>query len=449
MALSDNLVGYWALNEASGNALDSHSTNDLTNNNSVGSATGKVGNARDFEEGSSQYFSIAPPAALQMGDIDFTIQAWVNFESIGSPRSICGQWGPNAATDSWLIYTDSATANNFFFACQGISSNVFLRASNLGTPSLATWYHVVVWHDSVNNQVGIKINNGTANTASYSGGTRVLASPDFTIGRSNTANMDGLLDEVAIWKRVLTSVEIADLYNSGSGRDYAYISGGSSITGNLSVTNANDSVSSAGTISIAATSAITNADDAVSSAATLAIAAGSSVANSDDAISSAGTLSLVAASSTTNADDGISSDAAITILADATVTNADDSISSELDLDDDIDADVNVTNADDTLSASGTLTIVGSGAITLSNDNVSSQAVLVVSASLDTSLQNDSVSFSAALSLAASLFTTNADDILESILRGSAEYLGSVAGRTITANARVRSLISASRNRTI
>jgi hypothetical protein len=72
-----------------------------------------------------------------------------------------------------------------------------------------------------------------ANTKSYSGGITVNTR-DFTIGTQNdTANIfrwDGLIDEVGFWKRVLTSAERTELYNSGNGRDYAYITAAAGVS---------------------------------------------------------------------------------------------------------------------------------------------------------------------------------------------------------------------------
>ena len=42
------LVSYWALDETSGTRYDSHGSNDLTDNNTVGYTTGVQGNAADF-----------------------------------------------------------------------------------------------------------------------------------------------------------------------------------------------------------------------------------------------------------------------------------------------------------------------------------------------------------------------------------------------------------------
>jgi hypothetical protein len=231
VALADNLTAYWSCDEASGNLLDSHGGNDLTDNNTVGSGTGKVSGGRDFEADSSEYFSIADNADLSTGDIDFTLQAWVQLESKGSVRVIVGKW-PAVGNFEYLLYYDSG-ADRFTAVVSSNGSNVIsVVANNLGSPSTGTWYLIHFWHDSVNNLIGISANAGAADTTAHSGGVRDGNGP-LNVGRNDDGDThfwDGLIDEIGFWKRVLTSDERTELYNGGSGRDYAYITGGAAPT---------------------------------------------------------------------------------------------------------------------------------------------------------------------------------------------------------------------------
>jgi hypothetical protein len=77
VALLDNIVAFWELEEASGTRNDSASTNHLTDNNTVTQNTGKVGNCAEFN-GANEYLSIADNAALSAGDTDFSFNVWVN-----------------------------------------------------------------------------------------------------------------------------------------------------------------------------------------------------------------------------------------------------------------------------------------------------------------------------------------------------------------------------------
>lgn len=221
MSLLTNLVSYWALNEASGNALDSHSTNDLTDNNTVGSATGKVGNARDFEADNLELFTKADNADLSTGDIDFHLSGWVQFESQTSTRMIVMKGNDLNGTYEYCVFN---FGGSLFFRVESGAASVDVGSSSLAN---GTWYKFDAWHDSVNNQIGISLNNGTPVTASYSGGVTDNAQA-FQIGNDSSLGRphDGLIDEVGFWKRVLTSDERTDLYNAGNGLSYDDFDGG-------------------------------------------------------------------------------------------------------------------------------------------------------------------------------------------------------------------------------
>lgn len=218
MALTDSLVAYWSLSDLT----DSHGSNTLTNNNTATFTTGKVGNAANFARASSQYLSIADNAALSMGDIDFTIACWVQIGVSQTNSAIAGKWG--TVGEYLLLYV----SNRFYFSVRNLANSATANAAanTLGAPSTSTWYYIVAQHDSVNNLVKIKVNNGAWDSVAHSGGVRD-GIESFAIGAYHTPSgfWDGLVDELAIWKRCLSDAEITDLYNGGSGRDYAYIAG--------------------------------------------------------------------------------------------------------------------------------------------------------------------------------------------------------------------------------
>jgi hypothetical protein len=240
MALADNLIAYWPLDEASGDALDAHGSLDLTETGgTIGTATGKVGDARDFEADDTEFFARADGTDLSTGDIDFTFAAWVQLESKPSSATLISK-GTVSDGEYYLMYRGGGT-DRFEFSAYGgagFASGSTARADNLGSPSSATWYFVVAWHDSVNNQIGIAVNAGTADTASHSAGV-LDGSGAFFLGAGYPHHpatggepWDGLIDEVGFWKRVLTGSERTELYNAGAGRDYAYIAGGGGGGGN-------------------------------------------------------------------------------------------------------------------------------------------------------------------------------------------------------------------------
>lgn len=223
MSLLTNLISYWKLDEASGTRVDSHGTNHLTDHNSVGSIGGKIGSAADFERDNVQFLSCPDSPGLSSGDADWTFAAWVNIESMPALMAIAGKHdGASIAGSEWLLSLTEAPNRFKFEVYQGAGNTTSLTANTFGQPSASTWYYVIVWHDSVNNQLGISVNAGTPDTTSWSNGINDT-STDFALAALSTgsASFDGLLDEIGFWKRVLTSNERTTLYNSGNGLPYS------------------------------------------------------------------------------------------------------------------------------------------------------------------------------------------------------------------------------------
>jgi hypothetical protein len=217
-----NLIAWWSLNEASGTRNDSHGANHLTDNNTVlFSASGIKSNAADLERDTSESLSIASNANLQMGDIDFTMFGWVKAETLNDFATIISKRQSVTLPEYQLYYAS------------GKFSFVTANSSNVGTTitadtpavSTGTWYFIVAWHNASANTLNIQVNNGTV----YTDASPVTPRTDtfvFQLGaqQSPAAGFwDGLIDEVGIYKKVLTSDERTWLYNSGAGRSYCEI----------------------------------------------------------------------------------------------------------------------------------------------------------------------------------------------------------------------------------
>jgi hypothetical protein len=225
MALTDDLKAFYEL-ETDGSDSHSGALHLTANPGTLTHATGWVGNGVDLEASSSQYYSRADHADLSAGNIDFTICAWVNFESLPGGGSVIVAKA-DASDLEWGITTVNGTVLRFI-VCSGSSGANLTNVTWSSGPSTATPYFIVCWHDSVLNQIAIQVNNGTPVTESYTAGSYDSGAPfHIGVGYLGDANYtDGLVDNVGFWKRLLTTEERTELYNSGSGRSYAYMSGG-------------------------------------------------------------------------------------------------------------------------------------------------------------------------------------------------------------------------------
>ena len=104
-----------------------------------------------------------------------------------------------------------------------------LAANELGIPQINTWYLVTVWHDSVNNEVGIQVNDHQPDTQAHATGIFSSAGVNFILGASTggTANfLDGKMASVGAWEKVLTESERNELFNGGINLLHADLSAG-------------------------------------------------------------------------------------------------------------------------------------------------------------------------------------------------------------------------------
>jgi hypothetical protein len=230
-SLTTSLVSYWDLEEADGTRYDLHGSNDLTQNGTGGvdQATGKVGNAADFERGDSDYLSITD--ASQSGlDItgDISVSFWMKLESapaFDTIYSILNKRNTGSSNGGYQIqYThfpsNTDTLQIVFYDGSSNTSSVAALDLNLST---ATWYHLVITIDVSAPDIKVYLDGSDQSfSMSLTDATAIGDNAEeFRIGRTAAGDyFDGQIDEVGIWSKVLTSGEVTDLYNSGSGLPY-------------------------------------------------------------------------------------------------------------------------------------------------------------------------------------------------------------------------------------
>lgn len=222
-SLLTGLVAYWKLDEASGTRADSVGANTLTDNNTVTQAVGKVGSAAQFTAASLESLSIVDNADVSAGDIDFTIAGWVFLDSVGATRAIAVKGSLGAiASDEYGVFVTVGNSASFFVEDQ--AGTHFGQATTGAALTVSTWAFVVAWHDSVANTVNCQLNNGTVASSAYTFGVK-NGTNAFALGATTSGGasyMNGRIDEVGFWKRVLTVAERTSLYNAGSGVTYPF-----------------------------------------------------------------------------------------------------------------------------------------------------------------------------------------------------------------------------------
>jgi hypothetical protein len=218
--LTTGLVAWYSLNETSGNRADSHTGSyTLTQAGTVGSTTGRVGNAANFANNNANRLS-SSNSIFNRGDTDFYIAGWVRFTGVTSnEKTVLSKWNFDSTNRGYVLryLNDQIT---WFVSADGTNNTNVSIAANVDTT-----YFLEVFHNAATNQIGIALNVGTFTTASHSGGI-FNSSASFILGSFGNSTFaspnEGWVDELAMYSVVPDpgSPLRAALYNGGNGVAY-------------------------------------------------------------------------------------------------------------------------------------------------------------------------------------------------------------------------------------
>lgn|GEM_PF-932053 len=215
------LISWWA---AEGNANDRFGTNDGTLVNGAGFAPGEVGQAFSVN-GNGQYINILRSPGLDVSN-QVTIDFWMNSD----PSNPIGSAIEGLVTSDFYGIEMNSTPGH-------VGLNLFLSTNSGGfwpgtsdlngigmTFPAGEWHHVAGTYDGTNMQMYLD-GRAFGNPRPWSGTiSPMFVNSTVTIGSEDGRTscgcggryFHGLIDEVDIFNRALSSNEIAAIYNAGS-----------------------------------------------------------------------------------------------------------------------------------------------------------------------------------------------------------------------------------------
>jgi hypothetical protein len=232
--LLTGLVSWWDLDEESGVRADEVGSYTLTDNNTVGFDSGRIGNAADYVNGQTEYLTYTNYGGLN-GQSEFTVACWMRTPIDGAASGSCGvlnlrESGDTTTTFKFALTNDASVIRGSLVVGYGDSSG----SVSINTPSnpVAGEWHFWAFHVD-GDTVTFELNrNGTLGTGSLSGkGPYTSTATDFAIHSSSSSPTTGgertmEVDLVGIWARALTSDELDELYNLGASIKYQFTDNG-------------------------------------------------------------------------------------------------------------------------------------------------------------------------------------------------------------------------------
>lgn len=219
---ADNLIGWWKLDETSGDAVyDSSSQSnsgelDASMSFSGNGTTGKINRALTFD-GSDDKVTIPNNDSFDLGTSSITITAWVQFDSgsFGRYTVIVGRGN----FDMFELNKSGADRLRLEMRFDD-DSTLRARESSASLTEANRWYHVAGIFNPIDGSFDFYV-DGAAQGVSYldaqTDGTLKDSNADVYIGARNGSNlyMEGLIDDVRIYNKALTSSEVEAIYNQG------------------------------------------------------------------------------------------------------------------------------------------------------------------------------------------------------------------------------------------
>jgi len=212
----NGLVGYWTLGDeatydGTENEVKDHSSNagHAVCINGATQSSQKVGEGIAFE--ATQFVHIySTPATAISGDLSIT--AWIKSSN-------------QVKTSMFILHSSTAlNSRNYDFQCSsgilgyrhGRGGGTEFENSGIQVCD-GTWKHVVV---TCKSKVCTFYVNGAQVAQTAMTFDNVANSSTRWISHSSTANntWDGSIDEVGLWNRALTAIEVKEMYNAGIGR---------------------------------------------------------------------------------------------------------------------------------------------------------------------------------------------------------------------------------------
>jgi hypothetical protein len=244
--LTTSLEEYYKFDESSGHAINSvnASVNPSNSESVTYSSTGKINTAFSFN-GTSNRVSFNDNANWTISTAgNLSISMWIYFTAdlTGTYATLWGhQNGP-------MYYLTKMSSGNYQICWW--AGNAESKTGTLAF-SLNTWYHLVFVKSGT--AITFYRNGSIAGTATASDNNMdpvavYIGGDTYTPPQA----FKGTIDEVGIWKRVLSFSEVTQLYNSGNGLPYSSFGGTIAVTG-VTVAPTSATVSVGGTTQLTAT----------------------------------------------------------------------------------------------------------------------------------------------------------------------------------------------------
>lgn len=221
--LNSGLIAHWTFDDCT--AADSSGNG---HNGSIAGAplcvkgVNGFGKALQFN-GSSDFIEVADSTALRLSGTSYTFSGWALLESYNGSyvSTLVSKWDGADVGYLWSLtgYAVPGPLGRLHITVARAGASEAIYLSSKGAP-LNAWRHFVMTYDATTDTSHMFVNNALDGSAVNFPSPAKSNGIPLRLAKSNDPSepygyyfLDGMLDDVRIYNRVLSADEIADLYN--------------------------------------------------------------------------------------------------------------------------------------------------------------------------------------------------------------------------------------------
>jgi hypothetical protein len=215
-------IAYWKLDETSGQARDSAGTHHGTIHGAT-THEGKVGKALLFDRAKADHVSI--PFSPEFEISTFTVSAWVwltkepTFSGILGTRT-GGEFNFDMKVNTDKVHGDIGDGTRWIETRVNFYKDDVGQDGHGGDLETQRWFLITFVVDNTRKECRLYLDGDRKKTIPFQGEPQLMRQGQ-TMHIGNTgANefMDGVIDEVRIWKHSLTDEQVKQLHSGGNGK---------------------------------------------------------------------------------------------------------------------------------------------------------------------------------------------------------------------------------------
>jgi hypothetical protein len=217
-SLRQDIIFNWRLDERTGDHIDDAiGFCDATAYSNLTVVPGKLGMAKIFD-GQTNYIQENNNTDLNFGTDNFSVSFWMKAERPSGWSAIMSKandWIESKDVCGWLFGNRDSGSDTLEFRINSCGQDKEHRITHAENVFNNEWHHIVGIRDGEIIKLYV---DGVLKDTALNVTQSVHVDEPFLIGSViNKYFYSGVIDEVAIWKKVLEDDEISDLFNQGNG----------------------------------------------------------------------------------------------------------------------------------------------------------------------------------------------------------------------------------------